>query len=365
MPDDFDVLNNIKDTETNIAKCPTCGAIMVYSPRKRALLCEYCGVTKDINLQSFTKEQPFHILEEADSTKWGRDTHTFICNNCGAKTILGKGEVSKKCPFCGTTNVVESNEIPGLKPNGIVPFNIEKDEASDNIKAWAKKKFFAPKAFKESATPEELSPVYSPVFSFDAITYSTYSGRLGEYYYETVRTSDGKTKEVRKTKYFTIRGSIDVTFDDLLVRASSRITQKDLNVLGDFNSNNANEYANEFLYGYSAETSERTGLDCFSDASDMMRGIIRSKILAKYDYDVVDYLDFDVTYTDRSFKYLLLPIFIGHCNYRSKLFNVFVNGYNGKVSGKTPISPWKVLIVVLIIAIIVALFGILLYYYEV
>ena len=364
MPDDFDILSKVKDSTTDIAKCSTCGAIMIYSPRKRALLCEYCGVTKDIDLTNIVKEQPFDLLENNSSLKWGNETHTFSCNNCGAKTILGKGEVSKKCPFCGTTNVVESTEIPGLKPNGIVPFNIEKDTASENIIEWAKKRFFAPKAFKESASPEELSPIYTPTFSFDADTYSTYRGRLGEYYYETVRTSDGKTKEVRKTRYFTISGSIDASFDDILIRASSRISQIYLNKLGDFNSNNSNVYANEFLYGYSAETSERDGLDCFSDAKEVMADRIKSKILSKYDYDVVDYVNVDTEYLDKTFKYLLLPIYIGHCNYKNKLFNVFVNGYSGKVAGRTPVSFFKVLIVSLIVIAIIAIFAILFYYYD-
>ncbi|MBP5343096.1 hypothetical protein J6Y73_04150 [bacterium] len=365
MTDDFDILNETKESMTEVAKCPSCSAVMVFSPRKRMLVCGYCGQTKEIDLSNHAKEQPFYILESSDSTEWGRDAHVFSCNNCGAKTILSKGEVAKSCPFCGTTNVIESEEIPGLKPNGIVPFSIEKDEASSNILLWAKKKFFAPKAFKESATPEELSGVYSPTFSFDAKTYSTYDGRLGEYYYETQRTSDGKTKQVRKTRYFTIRGTIDCPFDDILVRATQSITQKDLTKLGDFNSNESYNYANEFLYGYSAETSSRTGLDCFRDAESIMNELIKKKILSNYSYDVVDYLNINVSYTDRSFKYLLLPLYIGHCNYKSKLYNVFVNGYNGKVTGKTPISFVKVLLVSLIIIAIIALFGILLYYYEV
>ncbi len=364
MPDDFDILSSVKESTTEIAKCPTCGAIMIYSPRKRALLCEYCGVTKDIDLSKIVPEQPFELLRNDSSLKWGRETHTFSCNNCGAKTIFGKGEVSKKCPFCGTTNVVESNEIPGLKPNGLVPFAIEKSDASENIKAWAKNKFFAPKAFKQTAEPEELSPIYTPSFSFDADTYSTYKGRLGEYYYETVRTSDGKTKEVRKTRYFSISGSIENEFDDILIRASSRISQKYLSDLGDFNSNNSNEYANEFLYGYSAETSERDGLECFNDADSIINASIKRSILSKYDYDVVDYLNVDTEYTNRTFKYLLLPIYIGHCNYKQKLYNVFVNGYNGRVTGKTPISIIKVAIVTLIGLAIFALLLVLFYYYD-
>ena len=53
-------------------------------------------------------------------------------------------------------------------------------------------------------------------------------------------------------------------------------------------------------------------------------------------------LDVDFRCRNTTYKYLLLPVYVGHCNWKKKLFNFFVNGRNGKVTGKTPVSPLKV-----------------------
>lgn len=56
-----------------------------------------------------------------------------------------------------------------------------------------------------------------------------------------------------------------------------------------------------------------------------------------------------------TYKYVLLPVYVGHSTWRQKLYNFFVNGETGKVTGKAPVSPLKVLGVVLLCAAAVAL----------
>ena len=56
------------------------------------------------------------------------------------------------------------------------------------------------------------------------------------------------------------------------------------------------------------------------------------------------------------YKYILIPLYVGHCNWKTKLYNFFVNGFNGKVTGKAPVSPLKVGALVLLgIAVIVGI----------
>ena len=55
-----------------------------------------------------------------------------------------------------------------------------------------------------------------------------------------------------------------------------------------------------------------------------------------------------MSYEAITYKYLLLPIYVGHFSFRQKLYNFFVNGQNGKVTGKTPLSPIRVGLLVLL-----------------
>ena len=351
---------NLKESETKTAKCPSCGAELIYSPDTKGLVCPYCGASKEVDFNHFSSEIDIDKMFNESANEWGRETHIFSCNNCGAKVVLDKNEIATDCPFCGTTNIVESSEIVGLKPNGIVPYMINENTASDNSLSWAKKRFFAPRKFKKSVTPKGMIATYLPAFTFDSDTDSTYSGRLGETHYRTV-TKNGKTTTVKETKYFNIRGTYKKFFNDILIHASDKINQKSLNKMAPFNTDNSQAYSLDFLHGYRAEVASRSGKDCFNDAKKVMDSEIRRGILAQYTYDVVDYLNVNTSFYNSTFKYLLLPVYIGHYIYKEKNYNFFVNGYNGKVTGKTPLSPIRISILVLFILAILALILYLVY----
>ncbi|MBO5215954.1 MAG: hypothetical protein J6B79_07180 [Clostridia bacterium] len=332
------------ETEANIEKCPGCGANMVFSPEKQALECPYCGTVATIE-NSFGEEIRFANLLSSAST-WADETHVFRCENCGARTVLDRTEIAKTCSFCGTTNIVETDELSGLKPNAVVPFRLTVQNAIERVKTWVKRKFFAPGKFKKSVTPENVSGLYTPAFTYDAQTHSTYSGVLGKYEYRTRRVN-GKTVRERYTRYFHIGGSHELFFDDVLIQASSGISQGSIDKLQPFGTSDSKEYAKEYLSGFTASQYTKDGLACWEEAKTRMNGRIRSAILSRYVYDVVSSLNVDTNYSNVTYKYVLLPVYIGHCGWKNKIYNFFVNGYNGNVTGKTPVSVWKVLAVVL------------------
>ena len=76
----------------------------------------------------------------------------------------------------------------------------------------------------------------------------------------------------------------------------------------------------------------------------------------------MDYLNVDTAFGKVTYKYMLLPVYIGHSKYNGKLYNFYVNGQNGNVAGKSPVSPVKVLFTVLIGLAALAGIGVLLYF---
>ncbi len=338
------------DTDMEITKCPACGANMVFSAGENCLYCEHCGTKQAINAKS-SAELAFERLL-SDNNTWASETHVFYCQNCGAKTVLDKNEIATTCSFCGTTNIVETDELSGVKPNAVIPFSFDRDEAAERVKKWAKKKIYAPRAFRKGAKPDEIKGVYNPAFSFDTNTFSSYSARLGKHYYKTVRVN-GRLVRRQYTRYFNVSGTYSMTFDDVLIQASTVIDQKQLDALQPFDTNYSNEYSPEYLSGFTATQYTKDGLNCWEEAKKVIDKHLKSRILAKYDYDVVSSFNVSTTCKDITYKYILIPVYVGHCTWRQKLFNFFVNGRNGKVTGKTPVSPWKVLFTVLGIGLIV------------
>lgn len=94
------------------------------------------------------------------------DDSTYKCPNCGAEVKLSSFDTAIKCPYCGGTNVVEIDDMKGLKPDSILPFALSQQQASTAGKKWIKKKLFAPWNLKKSFKVENFKGVYIPSYAF-------------------------------------------------------------------------------------------------------------------------------------------------------------------------------------------------------
>lgn len=339
-----------KKLKTEHFSCKNCGAEAEFDPKTQTLVCPYCMSSYAVdNTQKTTEKNIDDLFQNA---KVWDNVESIRCENCGATETITKGEIATNCPFCGTTNIVRSTEITGLKPHGLCPFLLTNDQAGANAKQWAKKKVFAPNDFRKSAEPKAIKGLYSPAFTFDCSTETIYKGVLGE----RIKDREGRYSH---TRYFDIKGNHSMMFDDVIVHVASNIPNVSLDKLGDYPTNSAVEYDQKYLAGYTANSYAKDGEAAWKMGKEKIDNRIKKQVLSKYTYDVVKSFDADTKYNNRSFKYLLLPVYVGHHKYKNKDYNFYVNGSTGKVAGKAPVSFWKVLFTVLgsiaLIALIVYL----------
>ncbi|NLZ25073.1 MAG: TFIIB-type zinc ribbon-containing protein [Clostridiales bacterium] len=329
---------------TDIVKCASCGADMAYDPKTGTLKCSYCGSGKTVERAASFDRDYYKYVDEGKVREGG---FIYQCPNCHAETTVEDFSTAVSCPFCGATNIVKTNELSGLKPDSILPFTKEKTDASESARKYIKNRLFAPRKLKKTFVPDGFKGLYFPSFNFNVKTKSTYHGTLGKYYTVTVGTGNNKRTETR-IRYFNVSGSYEELFNNLLIEASSHLTQKDLNKLSPFDTNESVSYKPEFLAGYSAERYSTSLKESFNLAKGKIDAQIRQNILKRYDADVVQSLTVETLYNPVTFKYILLPLWICAYNYKNKLYNLFVNGRNGKATGKVPVSPLKVLFTVLV-----------------
>ena len=342
-----EIFDEQEQVNTGIKKCPSCGANLKYDAETQKLICEYCNTTVDIDMSHISREQAFEKLFQKNND-WNKEARVFRCSNCGANTVISSKEISKNCPFCGTSNVVQTDEIVGLRPNAVVPFKITQTTAIESYIKWIKKSFWAPQKFKKNVEPNDVYANYIPSFTFDTDVLCKYHGRLGEHYQVTVMVN-GKPTTKTKTRWFPISGTFKRPFNDLLVQASSKISSRDMGNLEPFGTERSQQYSDEFLHGFTATQYTKSGETCWNEAVDRMKVICKREILKKYTYDEEGEFVFDTfECNNRSFKYVLLPLYIGHTEYRKKLYNFFVNGETGKPTGKVPKSVFKVTTAVII-----------------
>lgn len=344
---------DLSELESNNYSCPSCDAPLIFDPSKSMLHCNYCGL--DVSIDGKTSNVEYDFDEDKDvDEKWDAETKVVKCESCGANNVIPSGEISVTCPFCGSNHVVETNELVGIKPHRIIPFKISEEIIKQSFCKWIKGKFFVPGKVKKQIPETKIYGVYVPAWTFDCETYSIYDGKLGKRYTRTVGSGKNR-RTVTEIRYFRIRGSKKIFFDDLIISAGKNISSAEIANISPFKTNDSFEYDMKYLAGFSSEhytLKLKTGWD---SAKFKINDNIRSTILHSYNYDVVSYLNVNTTYNSIKYKYVLLPVWIGNYVYHKKIYRFIANGESGRMYGKTPISALKVtLVVLLVIALVVA-----------
>lgn len=346
----------IEQVDTNTYKCPECGAPMRYDPTTSTLLCDYCNRIINLSKETNDEEEDFFKVG-ADDLSWQKETQIIKCVNCGSENVVSKKEMSTTCPFCGSKQVVAYDAIAGIKPNRVIPFKLSLEDAKTLYKKTIKKKIFVPNKVKKMYLELVLNGVYIPSWTYDSSTFSTYSGRLGKRY--TVVVGSGKNRRTEtRIRWYSIRGTKIVDFDDILVNSGKSLSQSDLNSISPYQTNDSLEFEEGYLAGFQAEHYSKDVKTGFNDAKHVMDPRIRSAILSGYHYDVVGSLNIKTHYDKITFKYVLLPVWFGILNYHKKMYRFLINGESGKIKAKYPKSIVKILTLIfgIIIGIVLLMY---------
>lgn len=333
--------------------CPNCNAQLSYIPEKMSLHCEYCGYEEKLIGESSNLENVFNLLEIEDNS-WKDEVKVVRCENCGAENVISVYDIASECPFCGSSQIVQIDELPGKKPDRVIAFRISSDNSRELFSKWIKRKLYVPKKVKKDIPSIKINGVYLPCWTYDANSISEYKGRLGKRYTVTVGSGKNRRTETR-IRWFYIKGTEFVDFDDVITNAGNKINASELSSIEPFNTNESFVYEQKFLAGFSAEHYKINVQAGWKNVQPRMKNYIKTRILSHYHYDVVGYLNFEPVYKNITYKYVLLPIWIGAYSYNKKDFRFIVNGENGKITGKYPISAPKVIVTVLIIFIVLFL----------
>lgn len=353
-------------SETHTFPCPGCGADMRYNAAKGLLSCEHCGSEQPVSVpEAWVAEEHTQFDEEKIARVW-EGKRQISCDSCGGSWVLDATEAASACPFCGRAHVTVL-DADMIAPDAVIPFALDRKQAEARFKAWIRKRRMSPRALRDQAFAGKWRGIYYPYWTFDTDTASRYVADAGHYYYvaETrTRTVDGKqetyTEQVRHTRWEKVSGQVSRFFDDVLIRAV-RLTEKAA-APDHFDLTALKPYLPQFLSGFLARRYEIGLEEGYQQAGEIMRRQIREDVIRDVAADEVVIRDLRTAASKQSYKHILLPLWGNHYTYRGKEYDVWVNGQNGRVSGKAPLSPWKVALAVLLgIAVCVGLVYVLSY----
>lgn len=345
-------------------KCTGCGAVLEFKPGSKNLTCTYCGAENII-------EASDEVIEEIDyeefiRTKFEKEEKievvTIKCTSCGAVITLDPNVTSDHCPYCAATIVLQSGSTSTiLKPKSILPFVVNKNRASESFRNWINKLWFAPSDLKVKAANEKVDGIYVPYWTYDTKTQTSYTGARGTHYYVTetyTATENGqtvtKTRQVKKTNWVPCAGHVRNDFDDILVVASRSLPVNYTQNLEPWNLKDLVPFNDKYLSGFRSESYQvelTKGLDIAKGRMDPM---IRTSIYRDIGGDEQKIYSMNTSYSDITFKHVLLPVWISSYRYNAKVYRFLINGQTGKVQGERPYSALKIFLAVLLAAAVIA-----------
>jgi predicted RNA-binding Zn-ribbon protein involved in translation (DUF1610 family) len=341
--------------------CPSCGGALSYSATKEEINCNHCGFVKpydqasdmveELSLDNAVKNMS-HFTPKAIHKK------VIDCGACGSRIMIEDDAVSVRCNFCGSEKVNESAMDKNLiQPQGVIPFKIDKKTAKDKFQVWIKEGWFKPNKLKKLAALGDLHGIYVPFWTYDAKTYTQWSGQAGYHYHVTESYTDSEgesqTRQVQKTRWEHRSGSFDKFFDDVLIVASRGLPHKVITPIYPFDLDKVVNYTNALMVGWEAEIYSLDVLEGYHVAEEQMDLELKKMAKDAIGGDEQRHLSTDVQKWGQTFKHIILPVWICSYIYNDKSYQFAVNGQTGKINGTKPTSWAKVVLLILFIVLII------------
>ncbi|PIE85953.1 MAG: hypothetical protein CSA05_03020 [Bacteroidia bacterium] len=348
-------------TEKHEITCKNCGSRLLFAPGTDSLACEYCGAQNKIEIKKEKIEEIdfYDFISKVSDSSPKQEVTTVRCEACGAETSFDENMVSQDCAFCGTPLIVKKGTTSNvIQPKSLLPFKVKNKEAIEMYKTWLKKLWFAPNKLKKYARQKgKISGMYIPYWTYDAQTFTQYTGQRGEDYQETeTYTNDegeSETRTVTKTRWYPASGHVSRFFDDMLVVASKSLPEKYINKLEPWDLSNLLPFDEKFLSGFKTEKYQIDIKDGYDKAKIKMEPIIRQDIRNDIGGDHQQINTMSTSYDDVTFKHILLPLWISAYQFNNKIYRFMVNGRTGEVTGERPYSAWKIAFAILLALIII------------
>lgn len=341
--------------------CPECGGDLQWNAAKQALVCPYCGT-----VAKWTPAQPADpgtavveqdleqaLRDPAVNRDWGEQRREIQCQSCHAISVFVDGRVAQRCEFCGSPSIIaHESQKDAITPQSLLPFKISDGQVRDLIRKWYGSRWFAPDKLKRAALTDTLHGIYLPYWTFDAHVSARWTAEAGYYYYETetYRDAQGNTqrRQVRHTRWQSASGQLAHFFDDELVPGTGGVESGLLAGVEPFpTTTDLKAYSPEFVRGW---TVERYQID-LRKASELNRADMDQQVYQlcsqQVPGDTQRNLQVNAAYQGRTFKHVLMPVWLVSYTYGSRRFQIVANGYTGKIAGKHPYSWVKIFFAVL------------------
>lgn len=326
-------------------KCPACGAPLVFSSDSGKLSCGSCGNEYEVGtIQQYQENYTgaeFDWSSYADSLGGTLPEMTvYSCKSCGAEIITDGTTAATHCPYCDNEVIITEKLTGALRPNGIIPFKVNKKDIKEKIREFCAGKKLLPNNFFTDQMIDEVQGVYVPVWLFN--------GRLdGSVSFDGTSSSSHTDGSYRytETSHWLVECDGGMRFERVPVDGSAKMPDDLMNSIEPFDYSQIVPFDGQYLSGFLADRYDKGPDDSIPTASErMMNSAVKAFTSAAASQSAASSVTLrnnGLKLTDPSVKYVLLPVYLFNVKYGGKLYRYAMNGQTGKLVGELPIDNGK------------------------
>ncbi len=325
-------------------KCPCCDGAIEFSSRAQKMQCPYCDTEFEMEtLLAYDQE-----LKEASADDMSWDTaaggewsegetaglRVYVCQTCAGEIVADETTGAASCPYCGNPVVMKEQFAGDLKPDYVIPFQLDKKAAMAALKRHYSGKPLLPKVFTEQNHIEEIKGVYVPVWLFDADAEANLRWKATR-----VRTWGDSNYIYTETQHYSVTRGGTIGFQQVPVDGSTKMDDTLMESIEPFDFSRAVDFQTAYLAGYLADKYDVNAQQSEERANERIRRSTEDAFAATVSgYTTLVPVARSVHLRGGVAKYALYPVWLLNTSWNGKRYHFAMNGQTGKFVGDLPMD---------------------------
>lgn len=325
-------------------KCPRCGGAIAFDSAIQKMKCPYCDTEFEMEtLKSYDSELR---KEQTDDMRWetvsGKEWQegeesglcSYVCRSCGGEIVCDENTAASSCPFCGNPVVIAGRVSGALKPDVVIPFQLDKNAAILALKNHYKGKRLLPKAFKDENHINEVKGVYVPFWLFDA------GAEVSMRYKATrIRSWSDSRNYYTETSHFSLVREGSVEFEKVPVDGSQKMPDDLMESIEPFDFSGAVDFQTAYLAGFFADKYDVGAEQGMARANERIKKSAEERFYATVcHYAAVRKEAGSIRLRDGKVTYALFPVWLLNTTWNGGNYLFAMNGQTGKMAGDLPLD---------------------------
>ena len=325
-------------------KCPCCGGAIAFDSSLQKMKCPYCDTEFEMEtLASYDNELK---NEPAENMAWNdvagaewQDSETegllsYVCKSCGGEIVGDKTTAATSCPFCGNPVVMMGQFSGSLKPDYVIPFQVDKKAAKAALKQHYGGKRLLPKVFKDQNHIDEIKGIYVPVWLFNADADANI-----RYKATKVRAWSDSNYNYTETSFYAISRGGKIGFERVPVDGSTKMDDALMESIEPYDFTGAVDFQTAYLAGFLADKYDVDSEQSIERANERIKKSTENAFASTVQgYSTVIPESTSIRLQNGKAKYALYPVWLLNTTWNGQRYTFAMNGQTGKFVGALPVD---------------------------